>query len=149
MIKVQVRPGGPGPPNSNSIICLISIFRSYFFKSILCVKTGEVEVNRCWKMKQQIVTLTKHDITGTDLHCAGPLALKGFLQHLPAKYKWRPMKVLLSERGTMALCHMANTALVLHCVHKKFRWGPDVATPRTKALDLTLVIRLNWLKKLN
>ena len=98
MIKVQVRPGGPGPPNSNSIICLISIFRSYFFKSILCVKTGEVEVNRCWKMKQQIVTLTKHDkqqivtltkhdITGTDLHCAGPLVLKEFLQHLPAKYK--------------------------------------------------------------
>ena len=29
----------------------------------------------------------------------GPLALRGFLQHLLAKYKRRPKKVLLSERG--------------------------------------------------
>ena len=45
-IGVHVWPEGPGPLNWNSIICLMSIFRSYFFKSILCVKTGEVEVNR-------------------------------------------------------------------------------------------------------
>ena len=32
-------------------------------------------------------SLTKHAIPGPDLHCAGPLALCGFLQHLPAKYK--------------------------------------------------------------
>ena len=36
---------------------------------------------------------------------------------------------------------------VLHYVHKKFRWGPEVATFRTKTLDFTLVIRLNWLEK--
>ena len=35
-------------------------------------------------------------LTGLDLHCAGPLALKEVLQHLPAKMK--PKKVLLSER---------------------------------------------------
>ena len=34
-----------------------------------------------------MVTLTKHVIPGPDLHSAGPLALWGFLQHLPAKYK--------------------------------------------------------------
>ena len=37
---------------------------------------------------------------------------------------------------------------LLHYVHKKFRWGPEVATFRTKTLDFTLVIRLNWLKKI-
>ena len=31
-------------------------------------------------------TLTKRIIPGPDLHCARPLALSGFLQHLPAKF---------------------------------------------------------------
>ena len=33
-----------------------------------------------------MVTLTEHVIPGPDLNCAGPLALRRFLQHLPAKY---------------------------------------------------------------
>ena len=37
---------------------------------------------------------------------------------------------------------------LLHYVHKKFRWGPKVATFRTETLDFTLVIRLNWLEKI-
>ena len=32
-----------------------------------------------------MVTLTKHVIRGLNLHCAGSLARKGFLQHLPEK----------------------------------------------------------------
>ena len=36
----------------------------------------------------------------------------------------------------------------LHYAYKNFRWGPDVATIRTKTLDFTLVIRLNWLEKI-
>ena len=38
------------------------------------------------------ITLANHVI-------AGPLALWGFLQQLPAKYRLRPKKVLPSERG--------------------------------------------------
>ena len=38
--------GAQDPLNSNSIIRSMSIFRNIFFSSILCVKTGEVEVNR-------------------------------------------------------------------------------------------------------
>ena len=60
-----------------------------------------------------MVMLTKHVIPGPGLHCAGPLALKGFLQHLPAKHKRRPIKVLQSERWDLTLCHMANTPLVI------------------------------------
>ena len=56
--------------------------------------------------------LTKHVIHGPDLHCAGPLALEGFLQHLPGEYKRRTKKVLPSEGGALPLSHMANTALV-------------------------------------
>ena len=37
---------------------------------------------------------------------------------------------------------------LLHYVHKKFRLGPEVATFWTKTLDFTLVIRLNWLEKI-
>ena len=37
---------------------------------------------------------------------------------------------------------------LLHYVHKKFRWEPEVATFRTKTFDFTLVIRLNWLEKI-
>ena len=36
---------------------------------------------------------------------------------------------------------------LLHYVHKKFRWRPEVATFRTKSLDLTMVICLNWSEK--
>ena len=39
-------------------------------------------------------------ISGPDLHGAGPLALWGFLQDLPAKYRGRPKKILQFERGT-------------------------------------------------
>ena len=38
-------------------------------------------------IKKWYNTLTKHVIPGLDLHCAGLQALRGFLQHLPAKYK--------------------------------------------------------------
>ena len=37
---------------------------------------------------------------------------------------------------------------LLHYIHKKFRRGPEIATFRTKILDFTLVIRLNWLEKI-
>ena len=60
-----------------------------------------------------MVTLTKHDIAGLDLHRAAPLAIRGFLQRLPAKYDVETKKILLSESWALALCHMANTALVL------------------------------------
>ena len=64
----------------------------------------------------------------------------GFLQHLSANYKWRPNKVLLSERWALALCHMPNTRWLLHYVYKKFRWRPEVACFWTKTLDFTLVM---------
>ena len=44
-------------------------------------------MNRFRKIARKIVTLTKHVVPGLDLLCARLLALRGFLQHLPAKYK--------------------------------------------------------------
>ena len=46
-----------------------------------------------------MVTPTNHAIAGPDLHRAGPLALRGFLQNLSAKYRRRPKKVLQFQRG--------------------------------------------------
>ena len=37
---------------------------------------------------------------------------------------------------------------LVHYVHKKFRRGPEVVPFRTKTLDFTLVLRLNWLEKI-
>ena len=44
--------GAQAPSIEIIIICLMSIFPSYFFLSILGVKTGKMEVNRNWKMAQ-------------------------------------------------------------------------------------------------
>ena len=48
-----------------------------------------------------MVTPTNHVIAGLDLHCAGPLVLWGILQHLSAKYRGRPTKVLRFERWAL------------------------------------------------
>ena len=45
-----------------------------------------------------MVTPTNHVVAGPDLYRAGPLSLWGFLQHLSAKYRERPKKVLRFER---------------------------------------------------
>ena len=91
---------------------------------------------------------TKHVIPGPDLHCAGSLALKGFLQHLSAKYKRRPKKSYYLSAGPWHCAIWQIRRWLLHYVHKKFRSGPEVASYRTKTLDFTLVVSLNWLEKI-
>ena len=44
-----------------------------------------------------MVMPTNHAIAGPGLHRAGPLAVWGFLQHLSAKYREKPKKVLRFE----------------------------------------------------
>ena len=47
---------------------------------------GRGELMNCYcKIVQWMVMLTTHVIAGPDLHCAGPLALWRFSQHLSAK----------------------------------------------------------------
>ena len=59
-----------------------------------------------------MVTPTNHVIAGPNLHRAGPLALWGFSQDLPAKYRLRKKKVSPSECEAPALCYKINPALV-------------------------------------
>ena len=47
-------------------------------------------------------TPTNHVVAWPDLHRARPLALSGFSQDLPAKYRWRKRKVSPSERADPA-----------------------------------------------
>ena len=49
-----------------------------------------------------MVTPTNHAIAGPDLHRAGPQAVWGFLQHLSAKYRGKPKKVLQFERRALS-----------------------------------------------
>ena len=80
----------------------------------------------------------------------GPLALWGFLQHLSAKFKWRPKKVLLSEQGPRHWAIWQIRRWLLHYVHEKFRWGPKVATFRTKIIHPSYTFKLvgkNWIKE--
>ena len=96
-----------------------------------------------------MITLTKHVIPGSDLHCAGSWHFRDFCNiFLPNRSEDQKKKILLLERGALALRHMANTALVvLHDVHKKLRWGLRYQLFWTKTLDFTRVVSLNWLEK--
>ena len=44
-MEVHVRPGDPGPPIEVQRFVQSAFSMASFFKSILCVKTGEVELN--------------------------------------------------------------------------------------------------------
>ena len=95
-----------------------------------------------------MVTLTKHVFSGPNLHSARPLALRDLLQYLHAKCKRRPKKsYYLSARPWHCPVWQIRCWL-LHYVHKKFTWGPEVATLRTKTLDSSLVMRFNWWEKI-
>ena len=59
-----------------------------------------------------MVTLTKHIIPGPDLHCARPLVLSGFLQHLPAKFSEDQKSPTICVLGPGAVPY-AKTALVI------------------------------------
>ena len=48
------------------------------------------------KWSDRWLRYTNHVIAWTVLHCARPLALWGFLQHLPAQYRCRPKSYHLS-----------------------------------------------------
>ena len=92
----------------------MSIFPAIFLKSILCVKTGEVEVNRYCKMVQYCGWLRL-----LNMLFPGRIYIARFLWHfgdfcnifLPNISEDK--KVLLSESGALALCHMATPALVI------------------------------------
>ena len=122
----------------------MSIFPRYFFKSVLCVKTGEVEVNRYWKMVQKMITLTKHVIPGLDLLCAGPRHFGDFFNIFQPNISEDQKKSYYLSAGPWHWALWQIRRWILHYVHKKFRWGPEVATFTTKTLYFTLVIRLNY-----
>ena len=88
-----------------------------------------------------MVTLTKRVIPGPDWHCA----LREFLQYLPAKYKWRRKKSYYLRAGPWHWAKWQIRPWLLHYVHKKFRWGPEVATFRTKNLiSPWLYLSIGW-----
>ena len=66
----------------------MSIFPSYFFLKYFVRKNWRGGGESLLKNGtiDSYSTLTKHVIPGPDLHCAGPLALWGGLQHLPATF---------------------------------------------------------------
>ena len=96
-----------------------------------------------------MVTLTQHVIPGPDLHCAGPLALGGFLQHLPAKYKCQvktKKSHIFCAQGLDAVPYGKSGAGYCITFIKSLDEGPELAIFRTKTLDFILVLRLNWLE---
>ena len=99
-------------------------------------------------MVQLMVTLTKHVIPGPDLHCAGPLALRGFLQIFLPNLSEDQKKSYYLSAGPWHCALWQILRWLLHYVHKKFRLGPEVAIFRTKTLNFTLVLRLNWLENI-
>ena len=69
-----------------------------------------------------MVTPTDHAIVGPDLHRAGPLAVWRFLQHLFAKCRGRPKKLLqFQRRAPSRYCAIlwSIPPWLMHYVHKK------------------------------
>ena len=95
-----------------------------------------------------MVTLTIHVITWPDLHCTGPLALGDFCNIFLPNISEDQKKSYLLNTGPWLCVIWQIRRWFLHYVHKKFRWGPEVAIFRTKTLDFILVIRLNWLEEI-
>ena len=92
-----------------------------------------------------MLPLTKHVISGPNLHSARPLALREFLQHLPAKCKRRPN---LSARPWHCPVWQIRRWL-LHYVHKKLNEGLRYQLLGQKPLiSPWLYVLIGW-KKLN
>ena len=69
-----------------------------------------------------MVTPTNHAIAGPDLHRAGPLVVWVFLQHLSAKYRGRPKKVLRFQLRAPSWYFAILWSIqpwLMHYVHKK------------------------------
>ena len=114
---------GPGPS-----IEVNDLFKQHFswlifFLSILCVKTGELKANyRIVIEKWYNRCLPLLTMPLPDLHRAGPPAVLGFLQHLSAKYRRRPKKVLRFERRApnwYCAILWSIRPWLMHFVHKK------------------------------
>ena len=70
-----------------------------------------------------MVTLTKHVIRGPDLHGAGPLALTGFLQHLPANISEDHKKSYYLSAGPWHCAIWQRRRWLLHYVQKSLGEG--------------------------
>ena len=118
--------GAPGPFNSNSIICSLSISPNYyFFKSILSRKNWRGGGGLLLKNGILMLTSTNQVIDRAGITSLGALGTLRFSQHLVAKYRYRPKKSYNLSAGPQALCHiMVNPALqLLHKVHKRLDEG--------------------------
>ena len=78
----------------------------------------------------------------------GPWHLGNFCNIFQPKINEDQKKSYHLKAGPWHLAIWQIRCWLLHYVHKKLRWWPEIATFRTKIVDFTLVIRLNWLKKI-
>ena len=72
-----------------------------FFKSILWHKNWLGGGELLLKNVHEIATPTNHVIARAGLTLSWAASTLGFLQYFPAKYRWRPKKVLPFERVTL------------------------------------------------
>ena len=115
----------------------------------MCIKTGEVEWIVSEKWYNRWLRLLNMLFPGRICIARAPGTKEIFATsscQIYVKTKKSPT-IWAPGPGTVPYGKYSYGGL-LHYVHKKFRWGPEVATFRTKTLDFTLVIRLNWLEKI-
>ena len=67
------------------------------------------------------------------------------VQYYSAKYRWKLKKSLIWARGPLHCAICLIRPCLLHYVHKKVRWGAQLATFRIKTLNFPRVMRSNWL----
>ena len=80
-----------------------------------------MEVNRCWKMVQLMITLAKHVIPVPDLHCTGPRHLGDFGNIFPRNISEDQKKSYYLSVRPWHCAIWEIQRWLLHYVHKKFR----------------------------
>ena len=129
----------------------MSIFPSYFFSSTWCKKLARWRWIVMKKWYNRWLRLLHNVILGPDLHCADPHCprhLEDFCNIFLPNISEDQKKFYYLSAGLLDCAIWQIRRWLLHCIHEKFRWEHEVATFRTKTFDFTLIIRLNWLEKI-
>ena len=122
----------------------------FLFKVFFWIKTGEVEVNCYWKM------YNRYSYAYKPCYCPGRIYIElgpwhfGIFAIFSCQIQVKTKKNLtVWARGPWHCSICQIRPWLLHYVHKKVRWVPQLVTFKIKPLNFTWVIRLNWLANIN
>ena len=148
---MHIRPGGQAPQVQWFVQSAFSV--ANFFKSILCVKTGQLEANYWIVIEKWYIRwlrLLPMLLPGRIYIAPGPWQFGHFCNIFLPNIGEDQKKSRFEGRAPSWYCAIlwSIRPWLMHYIHKKTIWGSEMATFRTKTLHFFQLIRLNWLAKI-